>query len=951
MLEHARQFLERVMPGDIGDGAYLNIHWMGWTQDGRKFWDGRACTSIDEAVRTIAWANKMGDKDIYVCMSLQAKCENKTSGKGNAYKKAVRLADDVVALRSFYIDVDVKEDAYPDTNTALAALLQFVLTTGLGTPSAVVASGGGGFHVHWSVDTPLSRGEWQVLADALAEATRQHGLKTDSQCTIDSVRILRLPGTWNRKPEYEQPREVKLLSLGGTVPLEQIKTALSSYIGVTPSRAPKAHMPENDELGANLPVSKIELRVEDVAKQCGFIARSLGTGGRDNNQPLWFLSASIATFLEDGREALHAMSKDHPGYVPADTDRLFDRVSDTQKRRDLGWPKCQKIASSGCPDCASCPLLHHAKSPLNFAMPQKDVANDDTLPDRFFRNGDGVIHYRGVADDGTLMVVPLCHYPIMNGWLSNNPWIFHFTTRNEAGKKVVVEVPTEVIFAKDMFAKFLGSRGFFLAERQYKALKEFFVSWLQKLQQSKDRVVSSSPFGWSVVDGKIEGFAYGGRVWMADGDRPAANPNPQLQYRYTPKGNPEPWQAAAAVAYGQKRPGLDAILAVAFAAPLVRFTGFGGLLLNAFSPESGIGKTTTMKTSLAVWGSPTLAMQSLDDTANSILNTIGQLRALPVYWDEIKGADQTRKFCSTVFALTGGKEKSRLNADSTLRSSGTWQTMLVSASNASVIDGMAKAAGSTSAGLHRLFEFQLPPAPMTGELGHVQRLVGKLDDNYGHAGMAYAKFLGANWRRVEEEVAALQDKINTEINVQQEERMWAGTITVLLKGAQYANELGLTDIDVDALKDFLLGDVLMRMRMEVMESPTDMNSDISVSSILAEFLNSTRARNTLFTNRVWVGRGKPQKGAITLACDPTRLGDIAVHIGKEDRRIRISSIYLTRWMEERGYTRHTFVAKLEKEFGLVKMNGRLGGGTDLACATEHLLELDMEHPKLKQFVE
>lgn len=954
VLEHARQFLERVLPAPR-EGAYLNIHWTGLSTEGRRFWDGRACKTVDEALKNIAWANKMGDKDIYVCMSLQAKAEAKTSAKGNAYLKALRLADDVVAIKSLYIDIDVKEKAYPDTKAALAALKGFVQATGLPVPSACVASGSGGFHAHWALDQALSGKEWQVLANAMSAAVREHGLIADTQCTVDSARILRVPETFNRKREV--PVEVTLMSLGAEVSLEHMRSVLQKWTSAGPfeqgfgTAVPGTKVADNDDLGANLESGSVEVRVADVAKHCPFIARQLGTGGRDTDQPLWFMTGTLACFMEDGRQAFHDMSNQHPGYSPAETDAMYDRLVNKQKVRDLGWPTCERVASYGCKDCDTCPMRALNKSPLNFAADEAQAMPDDLLPEKYSRSSEGVILYRSVNDEGVVSSVPICHYPIMQGWLSNNPWTFHFVTKTESGKKTTVEIPTEVIFSKEGINKFLGSKGFFLTDKQYKILKEFFVSWLQKLQTHKESVVSASPFGWSTVDGKIEGFTYAGRVWTPDNDRPAANPNPVLQYQYSPKGEIAPWRETAKIIYEQRRPGLDAILAVGFAGPLVKFTGFGGLILNAYSPESGIGKTTAMKVSQSIWASPVLAMQGLDDTANSVLNKMGQLRSLPMYWDEIKSEEQIKRFCSVVFNLTGGREKTRLNSDSTLKTSGTWQTMMVSASNDTLTDGMARAVGSTTAGLHRLFEYVVPkPQQVTHDVGAVQRLLGKLDENYGHAGLIYAKFLGAHHRRVEAEVAKLQDDLYTEVNVRQEERMWIATMAVLLKGAEYANELDLTDIDVPLLKDFLL-DVLAKMRGEVEKSPSDLNNDMTVSTILAEFLNSTRSRNTLRTSRIHVGRGKPPKNAIQILNDVTKLGEIAVQIGRDDGLIRISSTFLTRWMGERNYSRHTFVKKLEAEFGVKIVNGKLGGGTEMACAMEYLVELDMNHPKLAVFLE
>lgn len=957
MLEHARQFLNRVMPPIEGQAAYLNIHWSAIGTEGKRFWDGRACSSVDDAIKSINWAMKLGGKDIYVCMSLQARTEIKTSAKGNSYNKALRFADDAVALRSLFIDVDVKEEAYPDTASALRAFQGFITSVGMPHPSAVVGSGSGGFHAHWALDEVLTRDQWQVLANALAAATVQHGLITDTQCTVDSARILRIPETLNLKSD--QPKPVTLMSLSDEVSTAKVREVLEPYklgphqVAANMVTKPGPKIAANDELGANMPVSNIpEIRIEDVAKSCGFIARTLGTGGKDNAQPVWFLTGTLATFVEDGQDALHLMSNGHAGYDMRATDELYNRLATKGKERDIGWPKCAKIASYGCTECASCPLLVQGKSPLNFATPASPVAAvDATLPERFLRGVDGIISIRSVQDDGTMLAIPICHYPIYSGWLSNNPWTFHFMTRTGSGRKVEMDIPTEVIFGREGINKYLGSKGFFCSDPQYKILKDFFVAWLQKLQNAKDSVISAAPFGWSVVDGTIEGFSYSGRVWMHGNDRPAANPNPQLVYQYSPKGDLQIWRDLAKVIYSQNRPGLDAILSVAFAGPLVRFTGFSGLILNSYSSKSGIGKTTAMKVSQAVWANPTLAMQGLNDTANSVLSKMGQIRSLPAYWDEIKSPEQIKRFCGIVFDLTGGREKTRLNADSTLKQSGTWQTILVSASNDSLVDHMGREVGSTTAGIHRIFEYIVPKSDVEAgpEVGVIQRLLGKLDDNYGQPGLVYSKFLGANWKRVEAEVAALQDELYTEVKVKQEERMWIASMTVVIKGAEYANELGLTDINIQQLRAFLM-DVLEKMRSEVGESTSDLSNDMSMSSILAEFLSSTRARNTLVTNRIWVSKGRPTKGAIQILSNVAQLGEIMVQIGREDGLMRIRSTALTKWMGERNYSRHTFVKRLHEEFGLQKVNGKIGGGTELSCAVEHLFELDMNHPKLSTFI-
>ena len=158
---NARKFASLVLPTPTeGAHEYLNIHWSSTGQNGKKFWDGRACENVDEFVKTLEWLEKTSEpKDIYACMSSQARFEEKVSKKGYKYRKALRASADVVHIKSLYIDVDVKEGAYPDTKTALNAVRDFVINSGIPMPSAVVASGSGGFHVHWAMDIAVERDE------------------------------------------------------------------------------------------------------------------------------------------------------------------------------------------------------------------------------------------------------------------------------------------------------------------------------------------------------------------------------------------------------------------------------------------------------------------------------------------------------------------------------------------------------------------------------------------------------------------------------------------------------------------------------------------------------------------------------------------------------------------------------------------------------------------------
>jgi hypothetical protein len=528
-----------------------------------------------------------------------------------------------------------------------------------------------------------------------------------------------------------------------------------------------------------------------------------------------------------------------------------------------------------------------------------------------------------------------------------------FSTVTEVGRVNRISLPTKEIATSDGLKRALWGQGLPLKDQEAKSVKDFIVSWLEHLQKNKSMVVSSAPFGWSLTGGKPEGFIFGGSVWTPTGDRTSAVPDIVIERQYRPEGELQPWVDAAALITSQGRPGLDAIIASAFAAPLIKFTREPGVLMSVYSQESGIGKTTSMKIAQAVWGDPIRAMQGLSDTQNSVMHKVGQLRALPVYWDELKTEEDTKRFVKIVFDLTSRKEKSRSQQSGQLRESGVWQTMLISASNDSITDVVVGQTKQTLAGFYRVFEYAVKSGK--GGKGQINQadasqVVGKLDDNYGMVGLEYAKFLGKNHAKVEKECEAFYRAIGDELKTDNEERFWRVMIATLLMGAKYANDLKFTTIDIPGLKAFLIG-VIADMRVNIATQPVDMDKADNVSNVLAQFLNAMRARHTLRTNKIHRAAGKPASGAIKVISDASKLDTIYVHIGVEDKILRMSSTFLSSWLTDHGYSRFLFTKSLEKTFGAVSIKGRIGSGTLYAGAAEYLIEIPLAGTTHANFID
>jgi hypothetical protein len=578
------------------------------------------------------------------------------------------------------------------------------------------------------------------------------------------------------------------------------------------------------------------------------------------------------------------------------------------------------------------------------------------LPVGYTRRADGVICLILVNEDGTQSQEPICSYPMTTPSIQVYPiYTLNFFTVTETGRTSQITAPTGDLSNKESMRRCLLKQGVALKENESKKVMEFFMSWIEKLQRTKSMVVSSAPYGWS-MDSKsnVEGFVYGGNLWMPSGDRAAANPDPVLARRYKPTGNIDPWVAAAKLITDQKRPALDAIIASAFAAPLVKFCHEPGVLMSTYSTKSGIGKTSAMRIAQAVWGHPKRAMQGLDDTQNSVFSKIGQLQNLPMYWDELKTEAEHKQFVKIAFGLTKEKEKERMNQNATMRESGSWQTLLVSASNDSIMNFIVQQTKQTAAGIYRVFEYEVPAA--TSSVGQIDqadfsRVVGRLEDNYGHIGLEYARYLGSNHASIEKDVEAFYKAIGNEINTLNEERYWRVMLASLLKGAEYSNKLGFTNIDGFALKKFLFK-VIDDLRVERNDQPVDLNIALNVSNVLAQFLNTHRSRHTLRTNKIHVGRGKPAKGTIAIkTISPDRLEAIRIHVGEDDKMLRISKTYFGEWLGQNGYSPHAVMKAMTTEFGAISLQARMAGGTEYAGSSEYLMEIDLTKNNHTNFID
>jgi len=946
-MDDMRRFLERVLPWDDPE-AWRNLHYFyQHTPKDRWVFSGRACRTIDEMVREAQRAlNNHRIRDLYICTSTQQMAEPKTGATGFVFNKAIRNQDNALQFRSFFIDLDIKPGTYADAKEGLQAFKDFRNTLKLPNPTVMVASGSGGFHIYWTLEEPISRDEWQPYASALALAAIQHGFKIDAACTIDAARVLRLPGTFNHKHDPKRP--VSLTFAGGDVPFLDMKAALEPYVGEFGHHPKRGNSgPFADDLGAGIYDSAPPIDLDSVALSCPFVADAITSAGNSHEEPLWDMAVLISTFTAGGIADAHRMSSGHPDYTEEETTKRYERRLDDRVAKGLGWPQCTTIMGRNSQKCLSCPQLKLGKSPLNFGKrasagtPHVNgaayQAPVDDMPPNYIREPGGLIYKKtaGKEDDDEDKIELVCTYPLTRGWVQGEPWALHFYTRlSIKHHQQAISIPIEFTGNSAAMVKCLGGQGIALTARHTKLLGEFLVNWIQKLREIKAAVVTSAPFGWHVEQGKLSGFAFNGKVYGSNGSTiPAPMPDYQMAAQYTPKGNIDPWRASAKLFTDQKQPWINAILASSFAAPLVRLTGYRGFLMSCYSTDTGIGKSTAIEVAQMVWGS-SRGVQMLSDTQLHVAKRMGILKALPLYWDELKTTKDAEQFVNIVFQLSGGREKNRLKNDTSMQVAGDWETLIVVGSNDSMIDHVSRGLKTTNAGIVRVFEFTAKKSiAFKMDAGKAIRIVARARDNYGHAGDIYAKWLGENVERVTKEVAELDEAIRAKYHASESERNWFGLLACLLLGFKYAIELGLLECDsadLKALTSFLLNDTLADMRRQKVDQTADLKKEVNVAEILSQFLRSMQSRHTLVTDQVQAQAGRPPLNGYAVLNKVDRLEELIVHHGLQQDIVRFSVSAFHKWLGDNRYPVKVAVDAMIDTYGMRKSLGKLGSGTTYA---------------------
>jgi hypothetical protein len=771
-----------------------------------------------------------------------------------------RTKDNVKLLRSFWLDLDCgeakavvnektgKPDGYIDQATAIQELVKFCELVGL--PLPLFVNSGRGIHGYWPLNEDITRAQWEPVGKRLAQLCTTHKLYADPS-VFEVARILRVPGTFNFKDN--PPLPVEMITEDFT-PMSYDE--FRNILGVT-EEAMAFERPEKreyTELGKMMQenvessFSKI-MRRSAEGKGCQQLV-SCYNERASLSEPRWFNALSVAKFCKDADKAIHKMSSGHPDYDPTATIAKINHIK--------GPHTCVQFDKNNPGGCDGCPFKGKIGSPISLGkelipcteeivitaqqieeqieqeVPEKEVAGVYKVPpypEPFFRGKNGGIYFMPNDDEAEPMLV-YEHDIYVVKRMEDPAQGEVFVVRRHLPRDGVKQfnIPNSHMVDKTELQKVVSKNGVICLGKPLDLLLRLLTTMAKDLQIKQRSEHMRLQFGWADNDSK---FIIGDREITKDGvfHSPPSNITADIARHMHAKGTLEKWKEVFAL-YG--RPGMEpnAFGALtAFGAPLLKFLGQKGSIINLIHSRSGTGKTTTLHMCNSVYGVPDRLYAVKDDTLNAKIMRLGIMNNLPFTADEMTNI--TAKDLSTLaYNMSQGRGKDRVKSQSNeMRLNVTsWQTMSLTSSNSSYYEKLSSEKSSPDGEMMRLLEYKIDYSHVIDPLFAKEMFDHQLMNNYGHAGEIYAKWLVGNLEEAKASVLSVQSKIDKELKLTQRERCWSAAVAANITGGLIARQLGLIDWDMKAIYKWTT-QMIEGIRTEVVPSVTD------VMMVIGDFLN------------------------------------------------------------------------------------------------------------------
>jgi Domain of unknown function (DUF927) len=562
-----------------------------------------------------------------------------------------------------------------------------------------------------------------------------------------------------------------------------------------------------------------------------------------------------------------------------------------------------------------------------------------TAPTDFVYTGDGKLVHVRETKNGAAIYDTVCEFPIylkaiQTAEIDEGRYGLVFREKKARSEWRDIVVTARQALGRDASTE-LAERGVTIHDGEL--WRKYVRSAIDLWHREKDVEKRYDQFGWK--DGE-RAFLVGKRLYTSDRVLPATG-SPTLEHRAqylgpqaNKKASLERWQAAANKLFAAGLEHQSLAVLCGFAAPLMRFhaEGEGGAIVSFVSDRTASGKTTALEAAASIWGAH--RGLKLDETDTKVAKglKLGVLGNLPCTFDELQQRDPEliREF---VLTFTNGTDKDRGTAEGGLKiNKSEWQTILLTASNTSLVDLLSNM-NASDAPAARILEFttELPPHVEKEDFEEIRR---ELNFNHGFAGDAYIKKLVqpeiVEW--VRSNIPMWSAEVRKAAHLEEKHRFWVRLMVSVIAAGTIVEGMGLLDFSMPRITRWLIDYAAEGASSIRGASQTDAAS--SLAAALSEFY-----LDTLIVD----GEYKAGKRSHILRA-PSR--QMLVRYEVENKRLFLSETALKKWLVKSGVNIRGFVDTLKKQ-GVVLGEVRkvtLGAGTDLASGQTPVLTINMLNP-------
>ena len=886
-------------------------------------------------------------------------------------QKKMRKAGNIARVSSFWLDIDIEADnpkKYPDQKVAATQLKGFISAMGL--PEPCIVDSGGGLHVYWLLTESIDSEQWVHYAEKLKQATKQWQLKADPMRTADVASVLRVPGALNHK--FEQPRTVRLVLERAAVPAKQFLAAVAA-IDLPDAKPVKTSVPDDlpDAMKGALP-EHLKGAAQDLNQEAAgglsggvylpadprkVVARCQQLSWQAANpelveEPQWYDMVGCLRHAHNGAKAIHAMSKRYSKYSKRETDQKIEHHTE----QDIGPTLCSTFDDHNPGGCQGCPYAGKVSTPLQTGqeleaapppvaerplLANSTAGQDEKpLPDPPFpfkrvvsKDGKSAkIAMKLIGDEGVELEEVIYDYDVypqsiiyderesryvveVRRWLPQDGW-------------ELFPLPLGQLYDRRKLSTTLGDIGVLPDLGKVELLVQYMIGYIRELQKHSPANTIYAQLGWR-DNGR---FILGDRVVEKDRVLPVnvhKNIANALSWQ-EPRGDINEWRKAMGM---YEKPGLEGFLfgiGVGFAAPLFRFTNYNGMIVSMVG-EKGCGKSSVMQVANSIWGHKTHGWVDLEhDTMRAFYNKLGVLKNLPACYDEVTNLDE-QNLSDLCYAISKGQGRQRLNQDGSAKENhGSWQTMMLTTSNASLHSRLSLAKADASAESVRVFEYYLPNNMI--KKAEADEKLDLINEHYGLAGELFIKEVIKDLDNVRASIKKWTRFMEEKADVNSGERFWAAAPACILAAFEVSNKCGLTDVDVDRVSAFAVQSI-ENMR----ESVTD-NTRTPIT-VLGDFLNGN-------FDKMLTLNTAPVDGKIPFVAQEPR-NELRIRFEAWHNVAYVDRAYFRQFCASKHIDINRLKAELKKR-GILKNETRMVLGRDTAWKTSQVWTwvFNMAHPDL-----